>query len=70
MMIKLFALQWIEMGTRAGRQAKRIASRFTNLSAILVGMAFYVRYSRPFNLFSVHHWGYPQFYPFGSGVYS
>ncbi|KAM0907578.1 hypothetical protein ACQ4PT_016081 [Festuca glaucescens] len=33
--------KWIEMCTRAARQALRIASRFTNLSAILVGMAFY-----------------------------
>ncbi|KAM0900239.1 hypothetical protein ACQ4PT_020791 [Festuca glaucescens] len=33
--------KWIEMGTRAARQALRIASRFTNLSAILVRMAFY-----------------------------
>jgi hypothetical protein len=52
-----FALQWIEMGTIAARQALRIASHFTNLSAILVSMAFEVRYSRAFNLVAIHYWG-------------
>ncbi|XP_051199769.1 uncharacterized protein [Lolium perenne] len=33
--------KWEEVGTRAGRQALRIASRFANLSASLVRMAFY-----------------------------
>jgi hypothetical protein len=65
MMINFFALQWEEVGTRAGRQALRIASRFANLSASLVRMAFYVRYSCAFNFVSVHHWGCCQFYPFG-----